>query len=98
MKTVIYSSTKKKRQPLAKLASEATAPSEVSGSIVAECPPTVKRRRGRPKLPEGQARSLVLPIRLNKEEYSLIQEAAKKSGQDPFQWMREQLLLDAVPF
>lgn len=95
MAPINYDSTKKKRQTPKSLALKGEAPPVLTSNIVAECPPTVKRGRGRPRLPEGTARKFVLPIRLSKVEYDRIKEAAEAVGKDVFVWMRDQLLIAA---
>ena len=39
-----------------------------------------KKARGRPKLPEGKAKSCQIQLRLSSEEYEAIQVAADKAG------------------
>jgi len=56
---------------------------------------TKKRPRGRPKLPRGQDRDVVLTLRLRGAERAQLERAARKAGKPVSAWARG-LLLDAV--
>jgi hypothetical protein len=51
-----------------------------------------KRPRGRPKLPRGQDRRVVLTIRLRGAEREGIDLAARKAGKAASEWARDVLL------
>lgn len=51
-------------------------------------------KAGRPKLPPNQTRT-VFPIRISKDERKLVDAAAKKAGERPSEWARNQLLTAA---
>ena len=52
----------------------------------------VKIKMGRPKLPKGQAKTVMLAIRFSESEASEILKASKKAGQHHSEWSRNQLL------
>jgi hypothetical protein len=54
-----------------------------------------KRPRGRPKLPRGQERDVVLTLRLRPSERAQMERAARKAGKPISAWARERLLDDA---
>ena len=56
---------------------------------------TRKRPRGRPKLPRGQDRDVVLTLRLRGSERTQLERAARKAGKPVSAWARD-LLLDAA--
>ena len=49
-------------------------------------------KRGRPRLPEGDARDVVFSFRLTEDEHAMIQEAAKGSRQAVTKWARDRLV------
>lgn len=51
-----------------------------------------KRPRGRPKLPRGQDRPVVLTIRLQKAERAALEKAARKADKPLSAWARDGLL------
>jgi hypothetical protein len=51
-----------------------------------------KVERGRPKLPEGEARSVFVSTRLSPEEHQEIVTAIRKSGKKKSDWLRGALL------
>ena len=46
------------------------------------------KRKGRPKLPEGKARTVVVPVRLRPDEHDRIWEAAEAEGLGIGVWLR----------
>jgi len=46
------------------------------------------RRPGRPKLPKGDAKSSIVPIRLNAEDRKRVEAAARASNQSVSEWIR----------
>ncbi len=54
-----------------------------------------KPRRGRPPLPEGQARDEWLEIRVSGQEKQHIEANAEDAGKDVSTWARERLLKDS---
>ena len=52
----------------------------------------MNRRPGRPKLPDGQVKAIVIAIRVTEAEMTEIGIAAGRSGKTPAQWAREILL------
>lgn len=86
--------SKNKRQPLAKLASEAVAPPEVSGSIIAECPPVVKRR-GRPRKYDEE--SATISFRVPTAHRQLYVRCAAACRQTLSDWAAAQLKQAARP-
>ena len=57
--------------------------------------PEKKQKVGRPKLPKGEAKAIVLQSRVQKTEKDAYQKAAKSEGVDLSTWVR-QTLNDAV--
>jgi predicted HicB family RNase H-like nuclease len=53
--------------------------------------PTKPRKVGRPKLPKGEAKGKIFPIRFAPEEIKAITAAAKASNQTVTQWIRATL-------
>ncbi len=49
------------------------------------------RRPGRPKLPKGDAKSSIVPIRLNTEDRKRVEAAARASDQTVSEWIRAAL-------
>ena len=52
----------------------------------------MKRKPGRPKLPKGEAKGMIVPIRFTKAEAEQLAEAAKTNGQALSEWIRRTLL------
>lgn len=52
-------------------------------------------RRGRPRLAEGEGRSVVFTLRLTELEHADIELAARLSGEPVSRWAREALLQEA---
>ena len=50
-----------------------------------------KRKAGRPSLPQGEARAVMTPIRLQENERALYEQAAKKAGLSLSEWIRQTL-------
>ena len=55
-----------------------------------------KRKPARPKLPKGEAKGKVLPIRLAKAEFERLSAAARLNDQTVSDWIRSRLLSDLV--
>lgn len=51
-----------------------------------------KPRIGRPPLPRGQAKNVVLSLRLTSEELERIERAARRAGRTPSDWARDDIL------
>ena len=49
------------------------------------------RKVGRPKLPKGEAKGKIVPVRFTAEEMKLIAAAARDSGQTVSQWIRDRV-------
>ena len=49
---------------------------------------------GRPKLPKGEAKSLMLRARVSPEEFHAVERAAKDAGKPLAEWIRKRLLND----
>lgn len=52
------------------------------------------RRVGRPKLPKGDAKGKIVPVRFAKAEYERLSRAAKVNKQSVSEWIRGTLLAD----
>jgi hypothetical protein len=52
----------------------------------------VKRKPGRPKLPKGEAKGKIVPIRFTKAEAEQLAAAAKKNNQTLSEWLRRTVL------
>ena len=48
----------------------------------------MKRKPGRPKLPRGEAKGKIVPIRSTKAEAERLAEAARKNDQTVSEWIR----------
>ena len=48
----------------------------------------MKRKPGRPKLPRGEAKGKIVPIRFTKAEAERLAEAARKNDQTVSEWIR----------
>jgi len=53
--------------------------------------PTKPKKVGRPKLPKGEAKGKIVPIRFAPEEIKAITAAAKASDKTVSQWIRSTL-------
>ncbi len=53
--------------------------------------PTKPKKVGRPKLPKGEAKGKIVPIRFAPEDLKAITAAAKASDQSISQWIRSTL-------
>lgn len=49
------------------------------------------RRPGRPKLPKGDAKSSIVPIRFNAEDRKRVEAAARASNKSVSEWIRAAL-------
>lgn len=50
-----------------------------------------RRKAGRPRLPKGQAKSRILPVRYTEEAIRAMESAAKAKGQTLSEWIRSTL-------
>lgn len=46
------------------------------------------RKPGRPKMPKGDAKSSIVPVRLNTEHRKRVEAAARASNQSVSEWIR----------
>ena len=53
---------------------------------------TKPKRAGRPPLPKGSAKGVMLRVRLTPDELQKIESAAKASGKTVSAWIRQMLL------
>jgi hypothetical protein len=53
--------------------------------------PKKTRKPGRPKLPKGQAKGKIVPVRFAPEDIRAVEEAAKASKQTVSEWIRSTL-------
>ena len=53
------------------------------------------RAAGRPKLPKGEAKGVVIALRVTEAEMAAITEAAERAGRPISRWARELLLAEA---
>jgi hypothetical protein len=51
-----------------------------------------KRKPGRPKLPKGEAKGKIVPVRFAAEELGRVLKAASASNQTVSQWVRSTLI------
>jgi len=51
-------------------------------------PQAKSRRPGRPRLPKGDAKSSIVPVRLNAEDRKRVEAAARASNQSVSEWIR----------
>ena len=51
-----------------------------------------KRKPGRPKLPKGEAKGKIVPIRFTKAEAERLAQAAKKNDDTLSEWIRHAVL------
>lgn len=49
------------------------------------------RKVGRPKLPKGEAKGRIVPVRFNAEDLKAIEAAARASKQSLSEWIRSTL-------
>ncbi len=49
------------------------------------------RKLGRPKLPKGQAKGKIVPVRFAPEDIRAVETAAKASNQTVSEWIRSTL-------
>ena len=54
----------------------------------------MKRKPGRPKLPKGEAKGKIVPIRFTKAEAARLAEAAESSDQNVSEWIRRAVLAE----
>jgi hypothetical protein len=52
------------------------------------------RKVGRPKLPKGEAKGKIVPIRFAKSEFERLSKKAKASDKSISEWIRSTLLAD----
>ena len=52
------------------------------------------RKVGRPKLPKGEAKGKIVPIRFTKAEHERISKAARAKEKGVSEWIRSTLLAD----
>ena len=50
------------------------------------------RKVGRPKLPKGEAKGKIVPVRFTKTEFEQLTKAAKANGQNVSEWIRSTFL------
>ena len=50
-----------------------------------------KAKVGRPKMPKGQAKGRIVPVRFNSEAIKAVEAAAKEKGQTVSDWIRNTL-------
>ena len=50
-----------------------------------------KAKVGRPKMPKGQAKGRIVPVRFNSESIKAVETAAKSKGQTVSEWIRSTL-------
>lgn len=50
-----------------------------------------KRKPGRPKLPKGEAKGKIVPVRFGADELERIYQAANSSNKSVSQWIRSTL-------
>jgi len=51
-----------------------------------------KRKPGRPRLPKGEAKGKIVPVRFTKTEAEQLTEAAKRNDQRVSEWVRRVVL------
>ena len=47
-----------------------------------------RRKAGRPKLPKGEAKGKIVPVRFNAEDLKALESQAKASKQTVSEWIR----------
>jgi predicted HicB family RNase H-like nuclease len=50
-----------------------------------------KARVGRPKMPKGQAKGRIVPVRFSPDSIKAVERAAKAKGQTVSEWIRRTL-------
>lgn len=50
-----------------------------------------KAKLGRPKMPKGQAKGRIVPVRFNSDAIKAVEAAAKAKGQTVSDWIRNTL-------
>ena len=50
-----------------------------------------RRKAGRPKLPKGEAKGKIVPIRFNADDVKRVEKAAKAQKQTVSEWIRSTL-------
>jgi hypothetical protein len=50
-----------------------------------------RRKAGRPKLPKGEAKGKIVPIRFNADDVRRVEKAAKSSKKTVSEWIRSTL-------
>lgn len=53
--------------------------------------PSRARKPGRPKLPKGQAKGRIVPVRFTVEGIKAVEQAAKEKNQTVSEWVRSTL-------
>jgi hypothetical protein len=56
----------------------------------------MKTKIGRPKLPKGRAKGVLMAVRVAEADESVIAQAIKRSGQKKAEWLRGALLAAAT--
>jgi predicted HicB family RNase H-like nuclease len=56
-------------------------------------PPLKPKKMGRPKLPKGEAKGRMVPIRFNEGDLKRIESAAKASKKTVSEWIRGTLAM-----
>jgi hypothetical protein len=54
-------------------------------------PKSIAKKMGRPKLPKGEAKGRIVPVRFTAEEFKRITAAAKVKNQKISEWIRSTL-------
>jgi hypothetical protein len=49
------------------------------------------KKMGRPRLPKGEAKGQIVPVRFNRDDLRRIEAAAKTSNQTVSEWIRSTL-------
>ena len=55
----------------------------------------MKKKLGRPKLPKGEAKSVLIAAKVSKDDWGKIQAAMKRSGLSESEWVRQAALAAA---
>jgi len=55
----------------------------------------MKKKMGRPKLPKGEARNVLLAGKVSELEYAKVLAAIKRSGMSESEWVRQAVLAAA---
>ena len=51
-----------------------------------------KAKVGRPKMPKGQAKGRIVPVRFNSEAIKAVETVAKAKGQTVSEWIRSTIV------